>query len=153
MVAGYFCEGPIYVDSDNKHYGVAYNNDLFSRYFKYCNRLKICMRIFYKKDCTALSEITLENIDFYKCINLSSVSGRLKKHEAKKTIEEVLTTCDFAIIRLPSYIGGMATEVCNKKSIPYIVEMVGCPWDSLRNHSLLGKMLAPSAFLHTLPNS
>ena len=47
------------------------------------------------------------------------------------------------IVRVPSDSGTIAADYCNKIGKPYLAEAIGCPWDSLWNHSLKGKALAP----------
>lgn len=58
--------------------------------------------------------------------------------------------CDFVIARLPSSIGNIALKHAIKVRKPFLVELVGCAWDSLWNSSsLLGKLIAPFAYLRT----
>lgn len=51
------------------------------------------------------------------------------------------------ILRLHSYYSYIAAGICIKQGIPYLAEAVGCPFRSLRHHSLKGKLLAPSSAL------
>ncbi len=73
----------------------------------------------------------------------------LKRGALKKELEAFLSPLDGAIIRLPSHLGLLACGICDKLRKPYLVESVGCPWDSLWNHSWKGKLLAPTTFLRT----
>lgn len=61
------------------------------------------------------------------------------KEELEKQIKKA--TC--VIIRLPSKLGLISMKYVKKYEKPYLIEMVGCPWDAYWNHSLLGKCLAP----------
>jgi glycosyltransferase involved in cell wall biosynthesis len=54
---------------------------------------------------------------------------------------------DFIIARLPSNVGSAAIKYARKYKKPYLVEVVGCPWDAYWNHSLKGKILAPYSYL------
>lgn len=56
---------------------------------------------------------------------------------------------DFVVLRLPSIYGLLALKIAKKLGKPYLVELVGCPWDSLWNHSWKGKLVAPFMFLIT----
>ena len=73
----------------------------------------------------------------------------LKRAALEKELEAFLGPRDGAIVRLPSNLGLLACGVCDRMRKPYLVELVGCPWDSLWNHSWQGKLLAPAVFLRT----
>ena len=49
------------------------------------------------------------------------------------------------IIRLPSTLGSIVLHYADKLNIPYIIEVVGCPYDTLSNYNWLGKIYAPFA--------
>ena len=48
---------------------------------------------------------------------------------------------------MPSNLGNMGVKYAKKYNKKYLVEVVGCPWDSLRNHSIIGKVIAPIEYL------
>lgn len=50
---------------------------------------------------------------------------------------------DCIISRMPSFYGAQVIKLAKKLNKPYLIEMVGCPWDSLWNHSWKGKLVAP----------
>ena len=61
-----------------------------------------------------------------------------------------VASCDAAVVRLPSELGFLAAGECRKGGKPYAVELVGCPWDAMRNHgSRSGKLYAPLFYLRT----
>ena len=62
-------------------------------------------------------------------------------------IDHAVSMSKIVIARLPGLIGRQAIHFAKKKNIPYLIEVVGCPWDALWNHSLLGKIYAPYAYL------
>lgn len=70
----------------------------------------------------------------------------LRQPALRRELEQCLADCAGAIIRLPSTVGILAAQICRQRGWPYLIETVGCPWDSLWNHSGLGKLLAPRAF-------
>jgi glycosyltransferase involved in cell wall biosynthesis len=41
----------------------------------------------------------------------------------------------------------MSLKYIKKLNKPYLIEMVGCPWDALWNHSRVGKFVAPIMYL------
>lgn len=56
---------------------------------------------------------------------------------------------DYIISRLPSFNGLKVIKIAEKLNKPYLVELVGCPWDSLWNHSWKGKLVAPAISIKT----
>jgi len=68
------------------------------------------------------------------------------RKETKKKIFEVVQQSDIVIARMPSLLAYFAQEAAIKYGIPYIVEVVACPWDSLWNYSKATKLYAPFAF-------
>jgi len=49
---------------------------------------------------------------------------------------------DFVVARIPSLVGIIAALKAKQLKKKYLLEVVGCPWDALWNHSIRGKMLA-----------
>lgn len=64
-------------------------------------------------------------------------------------ILEIFKKSDAIIARLPSRLGNLAVKYAKKYNKPYLVEIVGCAWDSYWNHSLVGKLFAPYMYLRT----
>lgn len=75
--------------------------------------------------------------------SLSSYISIKNRRFTNKTIEKLVIKNDIIIIRLPSDSGYTAIRYCNKHSKQFFIEIVGCPWDSLWNYNLKGKILAP----------
>lgn len=84
-----------------------------------------------------------ENISF---TTFNSIQDILKK-KVRKKIEEEINQSEYLIVRLPSFIGLMSLKYIKKLNKPYLVEMVGCPFDALWNHSIPGKFLAPIMYM------
>ena len=61
----------------------------------------------------------------------------------KRTIEELIQKVDLVITKIPSVIGYMAIDLANKNSTPVLTEVMACAWDTMWNHSLRGKLVAP----------
>ena len=49
---------------------------------------------------------------------------------------------DFVVARIPSLVGIIAALKAKQLKRKYLLEVVGCPWDALWNHSIRGKILA-----------
>lgn len=64
-------------------------------------------------------------------------------------IIEYIKSAEFIITKIPSEIGEMTVKIANKFNKILLVEMVGCIWDALWNHSIKGKIYAPYKFLKT----
>ncbi|MDB4647009.1 glycosyltransferase family 4 protein [Akkermansiaceae bacterium] len=52
---------------------------------------------------------------------------------------------EFIILRIPSFLSLVYYPFLKKEKI--LLEVVGCPWDTFRNHGIRGKLLAPFLFL------
>lgn len=141
---GLFCyDGPINCDEQGNYFGTVLNNNVFRRYFTIVDSLDIAIRVEKQKQNSKASQITLDNINIIPMPNVSSATGIFNKMEATHVLEQSMEKADILFIRLPSFIGNIAVKLAKKLNKPYIVEMVGCPWDSLWNHSMKGKMIAP----------
>lgn len=61
----------------------------------------------------------------------------------RKTVREAVCGADCVVSRMPSVLGWMAVEECRRQGVPYLVEMVGDPWNLLWYHSGKGRLFAP----------
>jgi glycosyltransferase involved in cell wall biosynthesis len=97
------------------------------------------------------------NISSGPCVNFNLVpklsfdkNFLFHKDIINKIIAEEISRADAVICRLPSFNGQFAIQILRSIGKPYIVELVGCPWDAFFNHgSLLGKLVAPYISLKT----
>lgn len=64
----------------------------------------------------------------------------------KNLVEECIKDADAVACKSASG-ASLAARYARKYKKPYMVEVVGCAWDALWNHSLAGKLLAPFEFL------
>lgn len=60
----------------------------------------------------------------------------------RKAAAEEVCHADAVICKSASAVA-FASDLARRYKKPYLIEIVGCPWDSLRNHSPAGKILAP----------
>ena len=95
-----------------------------------------------------------DNIDFFARIeksdsvsNMSSVTNDnvllFDGFRNQKSLIEKIKENNCIILRLPSMLGELAAFCARRNNKLYLVEMVGCPWDSYWNHSFKGKIVAP----------
>jgi len=126
---------------------------LKERYLKYYDSLIISTRVKdlknEKGNRDGYKKTNGTNIEVIPILNYKSIpDGILKKKKIKREIEAVLNKVDVAIIRMPSMIGNIACEICEKNNKKYKIEMVACAWDGYVNHhNKTGKIVAPYMYL------
>lgn len=142
-----FCyDGPIVKNNENNYYGIAINDEMLIRYEKIAENINIAIRVktLCNDDISKFSLINKQKYNIIECPNLLSIKGFLfNRKKCKKIIEEQVKKADYIIARLPSMIGNLSIKIAKKYKRPYLVELVGCPWDALWNHSTKGKIIAP----------
>ena len=79
--------------------------------------------------------------------NIKDYFSIRKRKDVKKKIEKEMLKTDCVIARIPSLYSYYAIDLALKYNKKIIVELVGCSWDSLWNHSLKGKILAIPSYL------
>lgn len=67
----------------------------------------------------------------------------------RKKIRERINQADGLIIRLPSILGLYAIFIANRIGKPFVIELVGCPWDAFWNMNIRKKIIAPFITLLT----
>ncbi|MFP8643703.1 glycosyltransferase [Priestia aryabhattai] len=150
---GLFCyDGPINCDEQGNYFGTVLNNNVFRRYFSIVNSLDIAIRVEKQEQNSKASQITLDNLNIIPMPNVASATGIFNTKEATHALKQNIKKADILFIRLPSFIGNIAIKLAKQLNKPYIVEMVGCPWDSLWNHSVKGKIIAPYMWHTTRQN-
>lgn len=117
------------------HYGI--NNGLLQRY----------LNIFEQLTYLGRNEIISDSnrkylIDGNKITNTQIKTFKENYTDMITKVKEEIKKTDFAIIRLPSFSGFIAQRECEKKKIPYLVEVVGNPLESLWYHSIKTKIFA-----------
>lgn len=151
-------EDKIAQDTEGNYYvGSAFSQTVFDRYLQHFDHITLLMR---KADIAPDDTETLARWNRIDCTNIDVVilpnltasikayfSPKLRR-EFRKTVIENITPDRAVIIRAPSSSGTIAAKYCNKIGKPFLVEAVGCPWDSLWNHSLRGKITAPRSWLN-----
>uniref|UniRef100_UPI00190F304A hypothetical protein n=1 Tax=Shewanella sp. ECSMB14102 TaxID=1579504 RepID=UPI00190F304A len=119
---------------------------IVENYKKCLGELSICSRVipYSEGNSLKLSDGDVKHIAFPDIMS----EGGFKLIEALNVIQSSIKENDIIIIRLPSISGLMAFFFVKMLKKKYIVEVVGCAYDSYNNlPSLKGKMLAPFYFL------
>lgn len=149
-----FChDGPVSCDKEGRYYSAGFNDKLFDRYAAIFETVCIATRVDRTNEVSKYSELTKLNVEKYPLTeypNYLSLRGLFaNKSKSTKQIELAILQADALIIRLPSFLGSKCVKIANKYNKPYLIEVVGCPWDSLRNHGVSGKLLAPYMYFLT----
>jgi|SRR5690554_78919 len=133
-------DGPRWKDKEGIQYGTSADIELYNRYLYIGDKVEFMMRVFESPKTDELLNLNATGlfINEIKAFNRPLLFKNYKKSR-KKIIKEV-NYADILVIRLPSTIGSIALNYAQKIQKPYIVEVVACPWDALRNHSFLGKL-------------
>lgn len=144
-----FCHsGPLYTIDGLSYFGVAHNNEMFSRYYAIADEIHVAIRTIEIDSINAgkYSKITLKPFKVLPCPNTESLSGVFKRSYLKKILEKAIAQSDYVVARVPSMIGFYAVDIASRFGKPLLVEVVACPWDASWNHSFKGKIIAPLYF-------
>lgn len=141
-------DGPLFYDDEGKYYEFAYH-ELYERYSYMADDITFLMRT---KPISGERKFTRVP-DMIKVVSVPNFkSPKLyfaEKKKAEQIIEQQIRMTDIAVLRSQSSIAQIALKYVKKYDIPYIVESVGCSWDSYWNHGIVGKLVAPYMFLKT----
>lgn len=150
-------EDKIAQDADGNYYtGSAFSQAVFDRYLQHFDRITLLMRKakVSPDDTETLSRMNKLDTSRIDVVVLPDPTESIKSYfsisqrrQFRKIIIDNITPDRAVIIRAPSNSGYIAARYCRKIGKPFLVEAVGCPWDSLWNHSLRGKVLAPFEWL------
>lgn len=136
----------------NLYTGGSYNCETWARYQAISSKLSVIARK--EKEIYEVEEaqetfnwFDIDRMDFVEIPNdVSSIISFLSITNRKRInsiIKNQVSKNDLLIVRLPCSYGEIAIRYAKKYNKPYLVEVVGCAWDSLWNYSIKGKLLAP----------
>jgi len=134
-------EGEVFVETQ-------FSATLWDRYLAHFDGLTVMGRQKSMPPGKTVSELQCSShscVDFVFVPNLSSVRGLfLRRRLALRRARTIVGEVDAVIARLPSEIGLVAIQAAREMGRPWVVELVGCPWDGLWNYgSWQGKVYAP----------
>lgn len=107
------------------------------RYTDVFGAVTVAARIEDEEYANNYSEITLENVTIKDVYNNNNL------------LKEEIMLAECVIVRIPSLLGIKALKYIKKYDKPYLIELVGCPWDAYWNHSFFGKCLMPLVWYAT----
>lgn len=113
---------------DGKYYSSSgFENSFISRYIEIFGNIKIIARSEELDTGHEPEQLNTNCVEFYTIENTKSL---LLLRNYRKLKNEICD-CQYAVIRMPSIIGLFSGYICRKNKIPFLVEVVGCPWDSM----------------------
>ena len=132
----FFHDTRLKYDESGRYYTTSgLTSSFFDTYLELFNKLIVFTRkelIESKFDKSKFSLASNKNVTFECTDKLSVIKLFITKDRYR--IRKLIKDSDFTIIRLPSVIGIAACIEAKKLKKPYVVEMVGCPWDTLWNY-------------------
>ena len=141
-------DGPLFYDEEGKYYEFAYH-ELLQRYSYLADDITFMMRTKpingNRKFTPVPKEIHVVSVPNFKSPKLYFT----EKKKAEVIVKEQIEKSDIVVLRTQSSIAQMALKYISNLDKPYIIESVGCSWDSYWNHGLLGKMVAPYMYIKT----
>jgi glycosyltransferase involved in cell wall biosynthesis len=145
-----FIHDHTFIKRDEKYYtSGSLNNNLFERYVQWFGNVEIIAneRLATEKDDRIICEQNA--VDCVKLTLFKKSNNILNILKNRKIIEQAVSKNECLVIRIPSIYGIMAVNYARKLNKPYLVEVVGCAWDSLWNHGWKGKIIAPYMWFAT----
>ncbi len=123
---------------DNFYYSNgAFNDSVFMNYYSISNNLTLYLRVY-----------NYENISSLGLTKITKFTNLINSNNLKlKPFIKMIMNHDLFIIRLPSINGLIVYFIAKFLKKKMLIEVVGCTWDSLWNHSLVAKFAAPFLWL------
>lgn len=135
-------EGNIYTDG-------SYDMHIWDRYLKLFDTITLVMRrdsqVYSVEEAQKKFNIISSNKIFCKFVpdinsSIFTYFNPVLRLKRKEIIKNEIDQSDAVIVRLPGE--GKIIDYAKKRKKKCMVEVVGCPFDTLWNHSIRGKMLA-----------
>ena len=126
------------------YYAINLGKELWeNRYFPYfSNIVCICRYREVLKFPNKKQQVDVDGVEVVAFEDQGIVQRLLHLSKEKNEILNILKDCDAVVCR-----GFWGVRECKKIKKPYLIEVVSCLWDSMWNHSLLGKFAALPMFL------
>lgn len=127
----------------------SYGREIWERYLKVFSSVTVCTRCKQVESRMArgVDMLTGDNVRFDGRIGMFKGPEVFFNARIRDIIRADILANDGVIVRLDSFLGLLTIWECKKLKRPYLIEVVGCAWDSFWNHGPLGKVLAPFMFL------
>lgn len=126
----------------------------FIKYGALCDHLYYCASVRSVNDRESLKNNKTSS-DFPKVSIIEVEKSPLKElihfsNYNQRQVKMAIDYADLVIVKIPSItIGKWAVNYLKTTKKKYILEVIGCAWDSIWNHSLKGKLIAPFSYYYT----
>lgn len=125
----------------NDYYSINLNKELWQKkYYPYFDEIVVISR-YVDANSEEIKTLHVTNVEHVKVVahkTNGAINRVLNTRNISNSICDVIRTCDVAICR-----NSFGVKECKKVGIPYMIEVISCPWDSMWNHSYIGKIAAP----------
>lgn len=139
----FYTDGSYKMEVWNRYLDISKNLTVLARIEEKIYDYQVARKKFNVFDNTKIKLIEIP--DLFKSVKSFS---NIKNHKLKKEIiKQSVLDNDAIIVRLPSHAGNIAIRYAKKFNKKYLVEVVGCPWDSLWNYNIKGKIIAIPSYL------
>lgn len=133
----------------------SYSSEVWERYKIIAPNIRVVFRkdknIYSKAEAQKKFQPLNNDIIFYEAIdkksNIKAFLSIRNEINNRKMIKKLVLESDYIIARVPSGISYYAIKIANKYNKKLLVEVVGCPFDCMWNHSIKGKILAIPEYL------
>ncbi|MDV2684410.1 glycosyltransferase family 4 protein [Alkalihalophilus lindianensis] len=131
------------VESEYYHsYG--FDEEFFNRYLSIFDKMAVIGREYnFKISSGDKAEKVQPDIEFLTILDLK----QLKNKDIRDMINQKIKNSDYLVIRVPSILGLYAVRMAQQYKKPYLIEVVGCPWDAIANKGLT-KIIPAAAITH-----
>lgn len=120
------------------------------RYIKYFGLVKVLNRTGDMRDTDSPKKYVKAsgpNVEFLNEIDVFSPISFIKNYSKyKRIVYKHVDEAEYVIIRLDSFLGLIAAKRCRETGKKYLIEVVGCVWDSFWNKGAYGKIAAYPLF-------
>ena len=132
-----------------KTYARSYGKVIWDRYLTVFDSIKVCTRCYdaTEEDVKGVDLLSCDGVAFDKRIGMFKGPEVFFSKRVRKILRENINEADAVILRLDSFLGLLTVRECRKIGKPYLIEVVGCAWDSFWHHGIDGKLLALPIFL------
>lgn len=129
-------------------YARSYGKNIWERYLNVFDQVTVCTRSKPASEAQikGIDKITGDKVSFDNRIGMFKGPDAFFSHHIHQVLRENIKSHDGVIVRLDSFMGLIAINECKRQNKPYLIECVGCAWDSFWNHGIAGKILAPFLF-------
>jgi glycosyltransferase involved in cell wall biosynthesis len=142
-----------YVDGDTVLSEVAFTMDHWQRYLEHVESVAVVGRDggrLSRERAARAKPAGGTGVQFHLLPGVSGLRGLARRSKVTSELDGILSKADVVVVRLPSELGLLAARVAERRRMPCVVELVGCPWDALIWHgSVTARGYAPILFYRT----